>query len=132
MSCALVRTLKKKAVPVSQACSALNVSRCGYYSAAKSSLALPKVCTASVHLKAAFAASGRTYGSRRLYAALQSQGLSIGRHRVRSLMRANQLRSVWRRKFIHTTNSRHTLPVAANVLDRQFTKALPNQAWVGE
>jgi len=73
-----------------------------------------------VHLKAAFAASGRTYGNRRLCAALQSQGLTIGRYRVRSLMRANQLRSVWRRKFIHTTDSRHTLPVSGNVLDRQF------------
>ena len=68
------------------------------------SLAPPKFCAASVHLKAAFTASGRTYGSRRLCTALQSQGLTIGRHRVRSLMRANQLRSVWRRKFIHTTD----------------------------
>ena len=85
-----------------------------------------------MHLKAAFAASGRTYGSRRLCAALQSRGLSIGRHRVRSLMRAHQLRSIWRRKFIHTTDSKHTMPVAANVLDRQFTKALPNQAWVSD
>ena len=49
-----------------------------------------------------------------------------------SLMRAHQLRSIWRRKFIHTTDSKHTMPVAANVLDRQFTKALPNQAWVSD
>ena len=132
MSHALIGALKKKAVPVSQACRVLGVSRSGYYSAAKSSLALPKVCAASVHLKAAFAASGRTYGSRRLCAVLQSQGLAIGRHRVRSLMRAHQLRSVWRRKFIHTTDSKHTLPVAANVLDRQFARALPNQAWVSD
>jgi putative transposase len=47
-----------------------------------------------VHLKAAFAASGRAYGSRRLCTALQLRGITIGRHRVRSLMRANQLRSV--------------------------------------
>ena len=132
MSYALIGDLKKKAIPISQACRALGVSRSGYYSATQSSLAPPKVCAASVHLKAAFAASGRTYGSRRLCTALQSQGLPIGRHRVRSLMRANQLRSVWRRKFIHTTDSKHTLPVAGNVLDRQFTKALPNQAWVSD
>lgn len=132
MSHVLVGDSKKKATPLTQACRVLGVSRSGYYSAAKSALATPKVCAASVHLKAAFAASGRTYGSRRLCAALQSRGLSIGRHRVRSLMRAHQLRSIWRRKFIHTTDSKHTMPVAANVLDRQFTKALPNQAWVSD
>jgi putative transposase len=132
MSYALIGDLKKKAIPVSQACRALNVSRSGYYSATKASLAVPKVCAASVHLKAAFAASGRTYGSRRLCTALHARGITIGRHRVRSLMRANQLRSVWRRKFIHTTDSKHTMPVAANVLNREFARALPNQAWVSD
>ena len=48
--------------------------------------------------------SGHCNSSRRLSTALQSQGLSIGRYRVCSLMRANQLRSVWRRKFVHTTD----------------------------
>ena len=132
MSYTLIEDLKKKAIPVSQACSALGVSRSGYYSAAKASLAAPKACADSVHLKAAFAASGRAYGSRRLCTALQSRGITIGRHRVRSLMRANQLRSVWRRKFIHTTDSKHTMPVAANVLNREFARALPNQAWVSD
>ena len=132
MSYALIDDFKKKAVPVKQACCALGVSRSGYYSAAKASLVAPKVCSASVHLKAAFAASGRTYGSRRLCKALQLRGITIGRHRVRSLMRANQLRSVWRRKFIHTTDSRHSMPVSSNVLDRRFARALPNQAWVSD
>ena len=126
MSHALIGNLKKKVIAVSQTCRVLGVSRSGYYSATKSSLASPKVCAASVHLKAAFAASGRTYGSRRLCKALQLRGIMIGRHRVRSLMRASQLRPVWKRKFIHTTDSRHTLPLVSNVLDRQFARALPN------
>ena len=130
MSYVLIGRLQKKAVTTAQACRALGVSRSGYYSAAKATRAAPKVCAASVHLKAAFAASGRTYGSRRLCAALQSQGISIGRHRVRSLMRVNQLRSVWKRKFVHTTDSKHAMPVAENVLDRQFASASPNEAWV--
>lgn len=45
-------------------------------------------------------------------------------------MRANGLRPVWKRKFVHTTNSRHTMPVSPNVLARQFDQSLPNQAWV--
>ena len=64
--------------------------------------------------------------------ALQLRGITLGRHRVRSPMTANQLRSVWRRKFIHTTDSKHNPPVSGNVLDRQFKKALLNQAWVSD
>jgi putative transposase len=132
MSYELIENLQKKAVTVSQACRTLEVSRSGYYAAAKRRSTAPVVCAASVHLKAAFAASGRTYGSRRLRTALHMSGVTMGRHRVRSLMRANGLRPVWRRKFVHTTDSKHTMPVSPNVLARQFDKALPNQAWVSD
>ena len=130
MSYQLVENLQEKAVTVSQACRVLEVSRSGYYAAAKRQRTAPKVCAASVHLRAAFAASGRAYGSRRLRAALHMSSVTMGRHRVRSLTQANGLRSVWRRKFMHTTDSRHTMPVSPNVLARQFDKPLPNQAWV--
>lgn len=40
------------------------------------------------------------------------------------------LRARWKRKFVHTTDSWHDLPVAANVLDRRFKPAAPDQAWV--
>lgn len=83
-------------------------------------------------MQAAFARSGRSYGSRRLVAALRREGLNIGRHRVRRLMRAHGLRTTWRRKFIHTTDSRHNLPVADNRLKRQFNPAEPNRAWVAD
>ena len=130
MSYELIENLQEKAVSVSQACRTLEVSRSGYYAAAKRRSTAPVVCAASVHLKAAFAASGRTYGSRRLRTALHMSGVKIGRHRMRNLMQANGLRPVWRRKFLHTTDSKHTMPVSPNVLARQFDKALPNQAWV--
>lgn len=132
MSYQLIENLQKKAVPISQACRTLQVSRAGYYAAVKRRQAPVTTCADSVHLKAAFAASGRTYGSRRLRTALQSRGITMGRHRIRSLMRANSLRPVWRRKFVHTTDSRHNLPVAGNVLARQFEQAAPNQAWVSD
>ena len=129
MSYQLIDNLQEKAVSVSQACRALKVSRSGYYAAAQRRRTAPVACAVSVHLRAAFAASGRTYGNRRLRAALQSRGVMVGRHRVRSLMRANGLRSIWKRKFVHTTDSKHTMPVSPNVLARQFDKPLPNQAW---
>ena len=136
MSYQLVEDLQKKACPpvaVSHACRLLAVSRSGYYAGAAAHqrrLGTPAVCVASVHLKAAFSASHQAYGSRRLTAAMAERGLAMGRHRVRTLMRLNGLRPVWRRKFVHTTDSKHTMAVSSNVLNRQFAQALPNQAWV--
>ena len=130
MSYSLIDDLKEKALPVTQTCRVLGVSRSGYYSSAKARLAPAKICATSVYLKASFESSGRTYGSRRLCTALQTQGIMVGRFRVRRLMRANQLRSVWRRKFMHTTNSKHAMPVSENLLDRQFEREQPNQVWV--
>ena len=54
----------------------------------------------------------------------------MGRHRARTLMLLNGLRPVWRRKFVHTTDSKHTMAVSPNVLNRRFEQAFPNQAWV--
>lgn len=123
-------TLWAGKAPIKQLCLALGVSRSGYY-AARARQAQPKaLCHDSLHIKAAFAASGNTYGSRRLQAVLRAQGLVIGRYRCRSLMRAHGLQAQWRRKFVHTTNSKHTLAVADNVLDRQFTVQQANQVWV--
>ena len=138
MSYKLVEDLQKKASPkgavtVSQACRTLGVSRAGYYAnvaAHKQHLASPVVCAASVHLKAAFAASHKAYGSRRLTTAMAERGQPMGRHRVRTLMRQSGLRPVWRRKFVHTTDSKHNMAVSSNVLNRRFEQALPNQVWV--
>ena len=138
MSYQLVEDLQKKAGPqlavtVSQACRLLDVSRSGYYASAAAHqprLGAPVVCAASVHLRAAFTASHKAYGSRRLTTAMAERGLAMGRHRVRTLMRLNGLRPVWRRKFVHTTDSKHTMAVSGNVLNRQFAQALPNQVWV--
>jgi transposase InsO family protein len=129
----LVEDLQKKATTVSHACRVLDVSRSGYYAnvaVRKQRLAEPALCAASVHLKAAFAASHKAYGSRRLRAAMAERGHPMGRHRVRTLMKLNGLRPVWRRKFVHTTDSKHGLAVSPNVLDRQFKQALPNRVWV--
>ena len=132
MSFELVEQLQQRAVPVNQMCRVLGISRSGYYTARKRAQAAPTVCEASVHLKAAFAASGGAYGSRRLRTAVASRGLEIGLYRLRRLMRKHGLRSVWKRKFIHTTDSRHALPVSSNILNRQFNPTRPNQAWVAD
>ena len=132
MSFALVEQLQQKAVPINQLCRVLAVSRSGFYAARRRAQAQRVVCEASVQLKAAFAASAGAYGSRRLRAAMAARGTVIGRYRVRRLMRAHGLRSTWKRKFVHTTDSRHALPISPNVLNRQFSPTRPNQAWVAD
>ena len=94
MSFELVRQLQEKAVAVDQLCRVLKVSRSGYYAARQRSQVVPSVCETSVHLKAAFAASGGAYGSRRLRAAVASRGVVVGLYRVRRLMRQHGLRPV--------------------------------------
>jgi putative transposase len=127
-----VAQLQKEAAVVEQVCRVLEVSRSGYYAARKRATAAPKVCLEGVQLKAAFAASGQVYGSRRLRTALQARGVTLGLHRVRSLMSEHRLRPVWRRKFVHTTDSRHALPTLPNVLARRFDPLTPNAAWVAD
>lgn len=126
-----VCNLQKEAFPVKHSCRLLGVSRSGYYESQRRA-SKPALCKTSVHLKAAFMASHQSYGSRRLVTAMKNQGFKIGRYKVRSLMRKAALKPVWKRKFIHTTDSKHNLPVAANVLNRQFNPAAPNMAYVSD
>lgn len=129
MSYQLVGQLQEKATPVQHSCRVLNVSRSGYYEARRRS-AKPVLCKTSVHLKAAFAASHQSYGSRRLVTAMATRGIQIGRYKTRRLMRQAGLKPVWKRKFVHTTDSKHDLPIAANILNRQFNPVAPNVAYV--
>ena len=106
MSYQLIHQLQKEAIPVQQSCRVLAVSRSAYYEARRRS-AKPVLCKTSVYLKAAFIASQQCYGSRRLVTAMANQGIEIGRHKVRTLMRKAALKPVWKRKFVHTTDSKH-------------------------
>ena len=131
MSYRVVAHLQEEAVSVSHACRILQVSRSGYY-AYRRTKPCAKRLQQQTHVKAAFSSSGASYGSRRVMHALRAQGLRIGRYRVRTLMREAGLRTNWKRKFVSTTDSRHTLPVAENVLNRQFDVGEPNRAWVSD
>ena len=58
--------------------------------------------------------------------------MRVGKERVRRLMQLHGIRGRVRRRYKATTDSKHALPVAANLLARQFSPERPNQAWAGD
>ncbi len=81
------------------------------------------------HIRSQFATSHETYGAPRMHAELKEDGLDVGRHRVARLMRDNDLMALQKRRYKKTTDSSHAGPVAANLLDQDFTCAGPDQKW---
>lgn len=78
-------------------------------------------------------ASRQTYGSPRIHAALRQQGLRCNHKRVERLMRMHGLRGIQRgRHHPVTTKANPHYPVAANLLQRDFTATAPNQKWVAD
>lgn len=70
-----------------------------------------------------------SYGSPRMFEELKARGFPASKGRVRRLMQAHGIRGRHKRRYKATTNSRHKLPVAGNLLDRQFDTASPDQVW---
>ena len=84
----------------------------------------------SAHIGTAFQGSRRTYGSPRVRAELAGQGLRTSKRRVERLMRQSGLYALRKRRFTRTTESKHALPIAPNLLARDFTASAPNRVWV--
>jgi putative transposase len=72
------------------------------------------------------------YGAPRVHNELVGEGISVSRKRVARLMREAGLKAKGRRKYKATTDSNHALPVAPNLLDRDFTTERPDTAWVSD
>ena len=120
-----------KEAETARLCRLLDVSRSGLY-AARRRRRVPRSCSLSKPMQVAFHASGCNYSSRRLSKELKAQGLTAGRHRIRRLMKRQGLQPRWKPRFVHTTDSRHDLAVAANILDRRFNPEGRDQTWVAD
>ena len=123
---------EKAWAPVTTLCRVLEVSRSGFYAwedrdPSKRSMDDEKLC---VEIVAIHKASRGTYGSPRVHAELQALGIAVSRKRVARLMRTLGLESPRKKRFKATTDSKHDMPVADNVLDRQFEVEAPDLAWV--
>ena len=76
--------------------------------------------------------SNGTYGTRRIAEEIEAHGSSCGRFRARTLMALAGVSARQSRKFKATTDSKHNLPVAPNLLDRQFNVVEPDRVWVSD
>jgi putative transposase len=84
----------------------------------------------AVAIEAAHERTRHTYGPYRLQAKLVAEGIEVGVHRIRRIRQKRGIRCKQVKKFKATTNSKHSLPVAENLLQQDFVAAKPNQAWV--
>jgi transposase InsO family protein len=119
---------------VGRMCTLLNVSRSGYYAWLKrpESPRSRENRALETKIRALHAASHGIYGSPKIHLDLIDDGVRCGKNRVARIMRKAGIRSRRTKKFKATTNSRHNLPVAANLLDQDFTAETPDSAWVGD
>ena len=63
---------------------------------------------------------------------LVARGHRVGKERVRRLMQKHGIRARCKRKFVVTTDSKHHLPIAPDLLQRNFSPSAPNQVWTGD
>lgn len=74
----------------------------------------------------------KAYGSPRVHEELKAKGIRVSRKRVIRLMQEQGLKGKTRQRWVKTTHSKHDLPVAPNLLARNFVASGPNQRWVGD
>jgi transposase InsO family protein len=121
--------------PIRIACRVLGVSASGYYAWRDRPDSARAVANRQIlaDIRRLHASHRSRYGSPRLQAALRAEGRQVSRGRVERLMRINGIRAIAGRRFRPTTtNSRHALPIAPNLLNRQFAVTRPNTVWLAD
>jgi len=122
--------------PVSALCEQLNVSPSAYHRHRRRKAAgtgrAGRVIGNDLllaQIKAVHAQSRGEYGWPRVWRQLQANGVAVGKERTRRLMQQHGIRARTKRKFKATTDSRHNLPVAPNLIARDFSPPAPNRVW---
>ncbi len=121
--------------PIRTACLVLGVSVSGCYAWRTRPESARTVANRQIlaDIRRLHASHHGRHGSPRPQAALRTEGRLVSRSRVERLMRGAGIRAIaGRRCRPTTTNSRHALPVASNLLDRQFAVTRPNPVWLAD
>jgi len=115
-------------------CEVLEVSESSYY--AKQSRPLSKRAQEEgrleVEIQAAHKRTRKSYGAERLQEDLKEHGTIVGVSRIKRIRKKLGIRCKQTKKFKATTDSKHNLPVAENLLDQKFEATAPNQIWVSD
>ena len=122
--------------PVSLACEVLGVSPSGYHERKRRENAPsdgPRRSISNdallVHIRAVHAETKAEYGWPRVWKELLARGIRVGKERVRKLMQLHGIKARAKRKYKATTDSNHSLPVAENLLERDFAPPAPDRVW---
>ena len=112
----------------------LNVSASGYYAWVDRPLSnrAREELRLELEIRAADQRTRQTYGPERLQHDLAEHGIRVGVCRIKRIRKKLGIRCKQKRKFKATTDSRHKLPVAENLLDQQFRVSRPNTVWVSD
>lgn len=114
----------------------MGVSRNGFYDYMRRYTNRPKNggpdAALKARVRAIFKEHRSKYGSRRITEQLQEEGHQIGRYKTRRLMRDLGLKTKISKRYKITTDSRHSYPIAPNVLNRNFDVNIPNSVWTAD
>ena len=121
--------------PVRVLCETLEVSPAGYYAwrGRPRSAQQQRQDTLLVEMRAIHTQFKARYGSPRMHKELVARGHACCVNTVARLMRDHGIVAKSARKFrVRTTDSNHDLPVADNLLDRQFNPSVANEVWLAD
>lgn len=125
----------QKNYPVEKMCKCVKVSKNAYYNWLKNK-DLKSIHTAKKVLKdriqLIFQDSKEIYGSYRIQKMLEREGLLYSRSYIALLMKEMGLKSILKRKFVVTTDSKHSYPIANNELARDFHSSQLGEKWVSD
>ncbi len=120
---------------VAKMCRVLEVSKSGYYAwlARKPSARRLEDERLKVAIRVAHERGRGTYGPEKIQDELaEFEGIQVGINRIKRLRRAMNIRCKQSKKYKATTDSKHNLPIAPNLLDQNFTVSGPDQVWVAD
>jgi putative transposase len=121
--------------PVRVMCGALSVSPSGFYAWRSRPESLRKIANRELlaDIRRVHVQHRERYGAPRIHAELRAEGHTVSRKRVARVMRQHGIRARAPRRFrVCTTNSKHSLPVAENLLDQNFVADRPDQVWLAD
>jgi putative transposase len=124
----------RSAFAVEKMCRSLQISKSGYYAwrtrpKSKRDHANEKL---DHHIRTIYEQSKGTYGSPRITEALNNQNIDCSKNRVAKRMRKNNIKSKTKKRFKVTTHSKHSHPIAENLLGQDFTAQRPDQVWASD